>query len=223
MQMSLSILLSVGVILFGVPSAFGAKPQPPKDDVLKNELVKQRQMLEELRNENLVLKELAKDQKARSENKAQKTQMMDNQALFNHKKGRYIKDYAKLSEKDLYAKVVGSYRSRDRASLEAALELMSKRYPASVHMDNALYLSAMSLVQSKSFTPAIGILEEVIQKYPKGNKRVSALFAKGVVYKRLNLLPQSRRVLSQVIKEYPGSPESQRATLELRLLSKNSK
>ncbi|MCB0365403.1 MAG: tetratricopeptide repeat protein [Bdellovibrionaceae bacterium] len=217
----LSILFAGCFVLLGVNEARAAKPKSAPVNQMTHQ--QQQQQTEDLKNQALVLKELAKGQhKGQIKNPVRPTQVLNNQVLFDHKKNRMSKEFAKLTEKQLYSKAIDSFRGRDAASLRAASSLLKTKYPKSAHVDNALYLDALLLMQNEAYNPAIRRLEEVIKQHPKGNKRVAALFAKGVIYKRLNLIEQSRLVLAQVIKEYPGSPESQRAAYELRLLGKNN-
>ena len=218
------MLVTSLAVMAASPMAFAAKKTSKRVDYLQDQLREQRQRVEDLRNENLVLRDLAKKKpktgmkkKARSKN-----DVVTNKTLFDRKKIRLVKEFGGLAEKDIYSKAIASFRQRDGAGLSAATMILQKKYPNSVHVDNAIYLDAILTMQNKAYTPAIRKLETVIRSYPKGNKRVSALFAKGIIYKRLNLITQSKHVLTQVVKEYPGSPESQRAVTELRLLGKNS-
>ena len=221
-SLKLSLVTSLAVVLVS-PVAFAAK-KSKRFDYLQEQLREQRQKVEDLKNENLVLREMAQKKPGKGTKKARrgKQKVVTNKTIFDRKKVRLIKEFSNLNEKEVYAKAVTSFRQRDGASLSAATMTLQKRFPKSVHVDNAIYLDAILMMQAKAYTPAIRKLETVIRSYPKGNKRVSALFAKGIIYKRLNLFSQSKHVLTQVVKEYPGSPESQRAVSELRLLSKNS-
>ena len=219
----------VGVALalaLSSPSAHGAKDKnSPRVDYLQRQLKQQRQKVENLKNENLILRQLVgekakkKGVKDRGAGKAEK-KVVTNKFLFDHKRSRLIKEFSKLQEKEVYARVIEGFRARDGASLEAALFTLEKKFPTSIYVDNALYLDAILAMQKKAYSSAIYKLENVIKRYPKGNKRVSALFAKGIIYKKLNLIFQSQHVLTQVVKEYPGSSESQRAVSELKLLGK---
>lgn len=166
------------------------------------------------RNENLILSEMASQKNRKSENG-----VLNNETLMDRKKVRLIAQFEKMGEDDLYARVIESFRNKDKTALSVSVEMIRRKFPSSLHVDNSIYLMALLDMQENSFVPALRKFESVIQEYPAGNKRVSALFAKAVLYKKLNLVSQSQMVLNQVMREYPGSAESQRSVIELKLLS----
>ena len=166
------------------------------------------------RNENLILNEMASQK-----NRKTADGVLNNETLLDRKRVRLIEQYEKMGEDDLYARVIESFRSKDKTALSASAEMIRRKFPSSLHIDNSIYFMALLDMQENSFVPALRKFESVIQDFPAGNKRVSALFAKAVLYKKLNLVDQSQTVLNQVMREYPGSPESQRSVIELKLLS----
>ena len=121
-------------------------------------------------------------------------------------------------ERLLYDKILKAYRKDKLKKVSQSTELMMKWYPQSIYIDNAVYLMAELALKNGHFAEAIRGFDFVIKRYPLGNKRASALFAKAVAYRRLNLAKQAKRTLYILIKTYPGSPESFRAASELRLL-----
>lgn len=121
-------------------------------------------------------------------------------------------------EKVAYAKVIQTYRKENLAETRIAVNTLLKFYPRSVYADNALYLQGILQMKKGQTGHAIKSFDQVIQEYKKGNKRASAMFAKSVAYKRLNLKGTAKKYLKMVMKNYPGSVESQRAWMELRLM-----
>ncbi len=121
-------------------------------------------------------------------------------------------------EKVAYAKVIQTYRKENLNGTQGAVDALLKFYPRSVYADNALYLQGILQMKKGQTGQAIKSFDQVIKEYEKGNKRASAMFAKSVAYKRLNLKKTAVKYLKMVMKNYPGSIESQRAWVELRLM-----
>jgi TolA-binding protein len=120
-------------------------------------------------------------------------------------------------ERLIYGRVVESYRRNDLTQMLQQRSLLERNYPSSVHLDNAFYLSGMLQFQNSRYGEAVRDFNVVTDKYPKSNKRPSALFAMAMTYERLGLQPQAQRVMGTLIKEYPGSQESQRAWMHLQV------
>ncbi len=126
-------------------------------------------------------------------------------------------------ERLIYSKLVDAYRRSSFAQVLQQRQLLEKNYPSSVHLDNAYFLGGMLQFQSGRYGEAIRDFNTVTDRFPKSNKRPSALFAMAVTYDRLGLKPQATRVLENLIKEYPGSQESQRAWMQLKILKQTAR
>jgi len=124
----------------------------------------------------------------------------------------------KLSDRDLYAEIVKSYEGNRRQVFESQVGTFIQKYARSPLADDALYLSGLYALSNRDYGIALQEFNRVIERYPKSGKVASALFAKGVALKKMNLLDSSEKVLKQVVSRYPGSPESVRAQGELKLL-----
>lgn len=123
-----------------------------------------------------------------------------------------------LSEDQIYVQVIQSYRTRDLAGLDKSTTEFIKAYPASPFADNALYLRGQLFMQNQRYADAIRSFGMIQSQYPRGNKVVSAMFAKGQTYKKLNLLDYAEKTFRQVKKDFPGSPEAERSGVELKLI-----
>lgn len=121
----------------------------------------------------------------------------------------------KLSERDLYAELLNSYNRNDMIRFQSYQRSFMKRFKNSPLADDAIYLSGLLQLSGKQYGPALLDFNQVLNKYPYSNKTTAALYAKGVSLKRMNLNKEAKTVFSQVIKKYPGSPESLRAKAEL--------
>lgn len=120
-------------------------------------------------------------------------------------------------ERLVYTRLVEAFRKNDLAEVTKQRQLLERNYPQSVHLDNAYYLTGTLEFQQNQIGESIRTFNTVTDKFPKSNKRPAALFGLAMSYKRLNLKPLSVKVLQTITKEYPGSPESQRAWMHLRL------
>ncbi|HRO67219.1 MAG TPA: tetratricopeptide repeat protein [Pseudobdellovibrionaceae bacterium] len=129
------------------------------------------------------------------------------------------KDQGKLSEVDLYSELVSAYQSQDEIGFQSRLQTFLSRFPKSSFADNALYLAGRKSLEQKRYAPALQYFHRIVSEYPRGNRAVSAQFAKAMTYKQMNLTAESRKVMKEVMRKYPGSPESFRAEGEMRLLN----
>lgn len=127
------------------------------------------------------------------------------------------KDIRKLDDVGLYSEILANYQVRDVKGLRLHLESLLKRFPTSPYADNALYLGGQLALEMKNYPEALKHFQKIMQYYPQSNKVVSATFAKGMAYKKMNLDIQAKKVFFELRKKYPGSPEYFRAETELKL------
>lgn len=120
-------------------------------------------------------------------------------------------------ERLVYGKLVQAFRKSDMQELAKQREILERHFPSSVHLDNAFYLTGMLEFQNGQIGESVRSFSVVTNRFPKSNKRSAALFAKAVAYNRLNLKSQALRVWETVIKEYPGSPDAERAKMHIRM------
>src|SRR5690606_19237772 len=118
----------------------------------------------------------------------------------------------------IYADVLRLNQMRDLQGVEFMVEELIKRFPRSVHADNALFIAGQLNLSMGLSAESLKYFERIIQDYPLSHKHSAALFHKGVAYRKLKLFDYSTRAFSDVQRIYPGSPESYRVELELKLL-----
>lgn len=117
----------------------------------------------------------------------------------------------------IYARLVEAYRKNSLPEVYRQRQILERNYPQSVHLDNAIYLTGMLEFQNNRLGEAVRTFNTVTDRYPKSNKRPAALFGLAMSYKRLGIKSLSTRVLNDIVRAYPGSPESQRAQMHLRV------
>ncbi|MFN8791466.1 MAG: tetratricopeptide repeat protein [Bdellovibrionales bacterium] len=123
-----------------------------------------------------------------------------------------------MRDEELYVEFLSQYQLQDRFGMKRAAEILLRKYPASPHADNTLYLLGYSALETKEFSVALRYFQTLLRLYPGSNKAVAAEFAKGVAYRHMKLPDMAQRSFMKVRKTYPGSPESFRAESELKLL-----
>lgn len=125
-------------------------------------------------------------------------------------------------ERLVYTRVVEAYRKNDLRNLIANRVLLEKNYPNSVHLDNAYYLSGMMEFHNNRMAEAVKSFGTVRRRFPQSNKRPAALFGLAMSYRKLGLQPIANNIMNEIIREYPGSPESQRAWAQLKIDKKGT-
>jgi TolA-binding protein len=127
-------------------------------------------------------------------------------------------DGSKVSDLNLYAQIVGAYDSGDEIGFKSRMQSLLKRFPQSPYADNAFYLAGLMAVNAKNYPDAIRYFSKVEKEYATGDKVNTALFARAMTYKKINLGEFSKRLLIEVKTKFPGSPESFRAEAELKMI-----
>jgi len=120
-------------------------------------------------------------------------------------------------ERLVYTRLVEAFHHSNLSEVVHQRQILERNYPNSIHLDNAYYLNGMVELQNNRLGEALKTFDVVKDHFIMSNKRPSAMFAIGATYQRLNLTPQAHRVFERIISEYPGSPESQRAWMQLRV------
>lgn len=101
---------------------------------------------------------------------------------------------------------VGSLRSFVRKNAKAALA------------DNAQYWIGSCYYQQKDFNRAIIELNEVLLKYPKGDKVPAALLLLADAFKDSGDPIDARLILQKLVSDHPGSDEAQQGKAKLQAL-----
>jgi TolA-binding protein len=125
-----------------------------------------------------------------------------------------------LSYGQLYGELLAAHQRNDNAGFQVRFGAMMKNYSQTPLADDALYLAGLQQVGAKDYGSALKYFNQIIKEYPYSNKRVSALYAKGATYRKMNLDDQAGVIFGKVISQFPGSPESFRAANELRSIKK---
>jgi TolA-binding protein len=173
---------------------------------LSQQLKDQEQVSMNLKDENLVLRQLAG---------------VPEPAI--KRVGRDGKKELKVySEKFLYSQVVKAFKVEDAIKLDRTVKVFLQQYPSSQRADNAIYYRGLLNLRKGRIAESLEDFDAILDKYPKANKKPAALLGKALAYKTLNLNDQAKLVFEQVVTKYPKTPENIRAKRELRDLEKMS-
>lgn len=118
----------------------------------------------------------------------------------------------------LYSKIIDTYRSHNADEMKTTLRLLLKTYPDSIFADNALYMSGLQAFEMNDLAAARSAFERLLKEYPRSNKTASTLFLKAEIDKRSGRASDAVRGFKMVRDFFPGSPESFRVSVELKLL-----
>ena len=93
-------------------------------------------------------------------------------------------------------------------------------YPSSVYADDAAYWRADCYFQQGNYKKAILRFDDVVARYPNGNKAADALYREGEALLRLGPAynTAARKAFERVLAEYPDSDRAAEASQQLKLL-----
>jgi tol-pal system protein YbgF len=90
-----------------------------------------------------------------------------------------------------------------------------QQFPQTEYSDNAQFWIGESYFKEGKTEEAILGFEDVVKKYPQGNKVPDALIRQGICFKILGDKDNARIILQRVIDKYPNTPQSDTARKEL--------
>ena len=93
-----------------------------------------------------------------------------------------------------------------------------KRYPNSKNADNAQFWIGEIYYSEKWYEKAILEYQNVIEKYPTGNKVPAALLKQGLAFANIGDKPNAKLILEELRRKYPDSSEAKVAAEQLKTL-----
>ena len=173
---------------------------------LTKQLKRQKRISRSLKDENLVLRQLAG---------------VPEPAIKRVKRDGK-KDLKVYSEKFLYSQIVKAFKAEDRDKLKRSLRVFIQQYPKSKRADNAIYFKGLLDLRTGHLAESLEEFDRVLDHYPKANKRPAATLGKALAYKALNLGDQAKLLFEKIVSKYPKTPEYVRAKRELRDIAKKT-
>ncbi len=113
-----------------------------------------------------------------------------------------------MSEDDLYVAGRQLLDAADYADARETFERFLKLYPESKQSDNAYFWIGEAYFRQSAYEKAILSYQEVIDKFPKGNKVPSALLKQGMAFDRIGDDINARLVLKRLVRDFPDSREA---------------
>jgi tol-pal system protein YbgF len=122
------------------------------------------------------------------------------------------------SEDEIYRSAKEAF---DQGDFEAAREQFQdfiKRYPDSKNADNAQFWIGEIYYREKWYEKAILEYQNVIEKYPKGNKVPAALLKQGLAFSSIGDAANAKLILQELGRKYPNSSEAKVAAEKLKTM-----
>ena len=119
-----------------------------------------------------------------------------------------------------YKAARSTWSSSDWAACVDQLGEFLQTYPSSVYADDAAYWRADCYFQQGNYKKAILRFDDVVARYPNGNKAADALYREGEALLRLGSAynTAARKAFERVLAEYPESDRAAEASQQLKLL-----
>ena len=109
-------------------------------------------------------------------------------------------------------------RGDSQAAIQKFREFL-RQQPKSPHADDAQYLIGEAYFRSKDFNRAILEFNEVLLRYPKGDRVPSALLRQAFAFAELGDKVDARLVLQKLLSEHGTSPEAEKGRQKLAELA----
>ena len=108
-------------------------------------------------------------------------------------------------EQRYYDMAYNDYKKGLHKKARQAFEIFLKNYPESSSADNALYWIGNCYFKEKSFERAISTFDDVIKKFPGGNKVPDAYYLQALSFCEIKDPLGAQIILEALIQQYPAS------------------
>jgi tol-pal system protein YbgF len=123
-----------------------------------------------------------------------------------------------LSEDEIYRSAKQAFDQGDSEAAKKGFQEFIRRYPKSKNADNAQFWIGEIYYREKWYEKAILEYQNVIEKYPKGNKVPAALLKQGLAFSNIGDKPNAKLILEELNRKYPKSNEAKISTEKLKTL-----
>ncbi|MCD6353358.1 MAG: tol-pal system protein YbgF [Proteobacteria bacterium] len=127
----------------------------------------------------------------------------------------YSKPSGSLDPEEIYAEAYNLYKEKRFSPARDSLLKFLNQFPDTEYSDNAQFWVAECYYKEGKYEEAILAYEEVVQKYPQGNKLPDALLKQGLCFQAMGDTISFRILLQRVIETYPKSPQAEIARKEI--------
>lgn len=122
------------------------------------------------------------------------------------------------SEDDMYRFAKQAFDQGDSEAARKGFQDFIQRYPNSKNADNAQFWIGEIYYREKWFEKAILEYQNVIEKYPQGNKVPAALLKQGLAFSSIGDQANSKLILEELVRKYPKTNEAKIAAEKLKTL-----
>ena len=122
------------------------------------------------------------------------------------------------SEDEIYRSAKQAFDQGDSEAARKGFQEFIRRYPDSKNADNAQFWIGEIYYREKWYEKAILEYQNVIEKYPKGNKVPAALLKQGLAFSNIGDKTNAKLILEELSRKYPQSNEAKVAAEKLKAL-----
>jgi tol-pal system protein YbgF len=122
------------------------------------------------------------------------------------------------SEDDIYRSAKQAFDQGDSEAARQGFQEFIERYPESKNADNAQFWIGEIYYREKWYEKAILEYQNVIEKFPKGNKVPAALLKQGLAFSNIGDQANAKLILEELKRKYPKSNEAKVAAEKLKAL-----
>ena len=122
------------------------------------------------------------------------------------------------SEDEIYRSAKQAFDQGDSEAARKGFQEFIRRYPDSKNADNAQFWIGEIYYREKWYEKAILEYQNVIEKYPKGNKVPAALLKQGLAFSNIGDNTNAKLILEELSRKYPQSNEAKVAAEKLKAL-----
>ncbi len=119
------------------------------------------------------------------------------------------------SPEEMYDYALGLVKGGDPRKGREVLNAFAAKYPDHRLMQNVHYWKGETFYAEKDFESAILSFQDVIDKYPGGDKAPDAMLKQGLSFQALKDTKNARIVLELILTKYPKSPAAEKARQKL--------
>ena len=107
------------------------------------------------------------------------------------------------SEDEIYRSAKQAFDQGDSEAARKGFQEFIRRYPKSNNADNAQFWIGEIYYREKWYEKAILEYQNVIEKYPKGNKVPAALLKQGLAFSNIGDKANAKLILEELSRKYP--------------------
>jgi tol-pal system protein YbgF len=120
-----------------------------------------------------------------------------------------------LDPEEIYAQAYNIYKEGRLTEAREAFTGFLRQFPNTEYSDNAQFWIGECHFKENNYEEAILAYEDVVAKYPAGNKVPDALLKQGLCFQELGDMVSSRIILQRIVENHPDSPQAEIAKSRL--------